>query len=52
MKQSELLKSKLDSLGVPCEYYPVPGWPHTMDINKRVNVFNQEKMDAFFKKYL
>lgn len=52
ISQSELLKSKLDSLGVPCEYYPVPGWPHTMDIIKRVNVFNQEKMDAFFKKYL
>ncbi len=50
--QSDTLKSRLDALGVPCEYYRVPLWPHSMDIAKRVNDFSQQKMEAFFKKYL
>ena len=37
ISQSDLLKSKLDSLGVPCVFYKVPLWPHTMDIVQRVN---------------
>jgi len=50
--QSDMLKSKLDSLGVPCVLYRLPGWPHTMDIVLRVNEFCQKKMDEFFKLYL
>lgn len=50
--QSDLLKAKLNSLGVECEYYRLPLWPHTMDIGLRVNRFTQKKMDAFFKKHL
>ena len=52
VSQSDLLKVRLDSLGVPCRYYRLPLWPHTMDIVKRVNEFSQQKMDDFFKEYL
>lgn len=50
--QSNLLKARLDSLGVPNVYYPVPLWPHAMDIVQRVNDFSQLKMNDFFTKYL
>jgi acetyl esterase/lipase len=52
VSQSDTLKSRLDALSVPCEYYRVPLWPHAMDIAKRVNDFSQKKMEAFFEKYL
>jgi acetyl esterase/lipase len=52
ISQSDTLKARLDRLGVPCVYYRVPLWPHTMDIVKRVNDFCQVKMNDFFKKYL
>ena len=52
ISQSDLLKSKLDSLGVPNVYYKVPLWPHTMDIIQRVNRFSEDKMTIFFDKYL
>lgn len=52
ISQSDNLKSALDSLGVPCVYYRVPLWPHTMDIVQRVNDFCQLKMMEFFNKYL
>ncbi|NSW95885.1 MAG: alpha/beta hydrolase, partial [Bacteroidales bacterium] len=44
ISQSDDLKSRLDSLGVPCKYYRIPLWPHTMDIVERVNHFCREKM--------
>jgi acetyl esterase/lipase len=52
ISQSDNLKSVLDSLGVPCIYYRLPLWPHTMDIVQRVNDFCQLKMIEFFKRYL
>lgn len=52
ISQSDLLKARLDSLGVPNVYYRVPLWPHTMDIVQRVNDFSQLKMNDFFEKYL
>jgi acetyl esterase/lipase len=52
ISQSDYLKVKLDSLGVPCEYFRLPLWPHTMDIVKRVNDYCQAKMNEFFRKYL
>jgi len=52
ISQSDLLKARLDSLGVPNLYYRVPLWPHTMDIIKRVNTFSEAKMTGFFEKYL
>ncbi len=50
--QSDRLKAKLDSLEVPCVYYRLPLWPHTMDMAQRVNDYSQEKMNAFFEEYL
>lgn len=52
ISQSDLLNEKLDSLGIPCVYYRLPLWPHTMDIVQRVNDFSQTKMNDFFEKYL
>jgi acetyl esterase/lipase len=52
VSQSDLLKARLDSLGVPNVYYKVPLWPHTMDVIERVNHFSEEKMTGFFEKYL
>ncbi|MDO9341428.1 MAG: alpha/beta fold hydrolase [Bacteroidales bacterium] len=52
ISQSDMLKARLDSLGVPCVYYLLPLWPHTMDIVQRVNDFSQLKMNDFFEKYL
>jgi acetyl esterase/lipase len=52
LSQAELLKHKLDSLGVPNVYCPVPGWPHTMDIDKRVNDYFKVTLAAFFDKYV
>jgi len=52
ISQSDELKARLDSLGVPNVYYRLPLWPHTMDIVQRVNSFSQLKMTAFFGKYL
>ncbi len=50
--QSDTLRARLDKLGVPCEYYRFPLWPHTMDIVQRVNDYAQLKMEAFFEEYL
>jgi acetyl esterase/lipase len=50
--QSDLLKAKLDSLGIPNVYYKVPFWPHAMDVVQRVNDFSQVAMYDFFEKYV
>lgn len=52
ISQSDTLKTRLDALGVPSEYYRLPLWPHAMDMIKRVNDFSQKKMEEFFKRYL
>jgi len=52
ISQSDLLQSRLNTLGIPYAYYRVPLWPHTMDVIKRVNEFSEAKMTLFFNKYL
>lgn len=52
VSQSDNLKARLDSLGIPAVYYRLPLWPHTMDAVQRVNDFCQVKMSAFFEQYL
>jgi acetyl esterase/lipase len=52
VSQSDSLAAKLNRLGVPYQYCRVPGWPHVMDIVKRVNDYSQAKMNDFFEKYL
>jgi len=50
--QAELLKQKLDSLDIPNVYRPLPGWPHTMDLVKRVNDYCEVAMQDFFESYV
>ncbi len=52
ISQAEMLKQKMDLLGVPNVYCPVPGWPHTMDIVQRVNDYTKQTMGDFFEKYV
>jgi acetyl esterase/lipase len=52
LSQAELLKRKLDSLGIACIYRPLPGWPHTMDLVKRVNDYFKVTMLEFFEQYV
>ena len=52
VSQSDSLDVWLNKAGVISEYHRLKGWPHTMDISKKVNKYCQFYMDAFFKKYL
>ena len=52
VSQSDSLHKWLDQAGVPNEYHRLKGWPHTMDLARKVNDYCQYYMDAFFKKYL
>ncbi|MEN8226722.1 MAG: alpha/beta hydrolase [Bacteroidota bacterium] len=52
VSQSDSLHIWLDQAGVPNEYHKLKGWPHTMDVSKKVNDYCQHYMDAFFEKYL
>jgi len=52
VRQSDLLKKKLDGVGVPNEYHRLTGWPHTMDVAEPVNRYCQHYMNAFFEKYI
>ena len=50
--QSDSLTKWLDQAGVANEYHRLKGWPHTMDLAKKVNDYCQYYMDAFFKQNL
>ncbi len=50
--QSDSLNIWLSRAGVPHEYHKLKGWPHTMDMAKKVNVYCRYYMDKFFEKYL
>ena len=50
--QADLLKEKLESLGVPCEDHRFPLWPHAMVLVQRAYDYCPPRMDDFFKKYL
>lgn len=52
VSQSDSLHAWLDNAGVANEYYRLKGWPHTMDLAKKVNEYCRYHMDAFFNKYL
>lgn len=52
VRQSDLLKKKLDALGVSNEYHRLKGWPHVMDAAVSVNKYCQYYMTAFFEKYI
>lgn len=52
VSQADSLHKWLDEAGVQNEYHRLKGWPHTMDLSKKVNNYCQYYMDAFFKKHL
>ena len=52
ISQSDSLDVWLSRVGVPHEYHRLKGWPHTMDISKKVNAYCQFYMDRFLEKYL
>ncbi|MEO8415387.1 MAG: alpha/beta hydrolase [Ginsengibacter sp.] len=52
VSQSDELKEKLDSLGIPNVYVRLPLWLHTMDLDERVNNYCQLKMSRFFEEYV
>ena len=52
VSQSDTLEMMLKKAGVPVEYHKLKGWPHTMDIEVKVNEYCQYYMEAFFKKYI
>ncbi len=52
VSQSDSLQHCLDRAGVANEYHRLKGWPHTMDLSTKVNVYCQYYMDAFLQRYL
>lgn len=52
VRQADMLKKKLDEVGVPGEYHRLKGWPHTMDIAEPVHRYCKYHMNAFFEKYI
>ncbi|MCK5822113.1 MAG: alpha/beta hydrolase [Bacteroidales bacterium] len=52
VSQADSLHVWLEKAGVYSEYHRLKGWPHTMDISKKVNEYCQFYMNAFFEKYL
>ncbi len=52
VSQADSLHNWLDKAGVPNEYHRLKGWPHAMDISKKVNDYCKYYMDIFFLKYL
>jgi acetyl esterase/lipase len=52
VSQSDSLALHLHRMGVAVEYHRLAGWPHTMDLSRRVNRYCFYYMNRFFKKYL
>jgi len=52
VSQADSLNSWLKQAGVISEYHRLKGWPHTMDLSKRVNEYCQYHIDKFLKEYL
>jgi len=52
VSQAELLRDRLKSHSVPYIYLPFPGWPHTMDMVKRVNDYFKVTLNDFFGEYV
>jgi len=52
VSQSDSLHNWLTEAGVLNEYHRLKGWPHTMDLSRKVNDYCQHRMDAFFRSFL
>jgi dipeptidyl aminopeptidase/acylaminoacyl peptidase len=51
VKESDILKQKLEANGVKVEYHRMKGWPHFMEAGKKINNYSQYYMNRFFNKY-
>lgn len=52
VSQSDSLHLWLDRAGVPNKYHRLKGWPHTMDLSKKINAYCQYYIDIFLNRYL
>ncbi len=52
ISQAERLDEALEKAGVEHEFYPLKGWPHTMDAAQVVNDYCMARMLDFFEKHL
>jgi len=52
VSQADSLDVWLTKAGVEHEYHRLKGWPHTMDMAKKVNKYCQHYIDAFLKAHL
>ena len=52
VSQADSLNNWLINAGVIHDYHRLKGWPHTMDLSKRVNDYCQFHMDKFLKEHL
>lgn len=50
ISQSDRLNEILQAKGIPVEYHRLKGWPHSMDVEQRVNRYCQHYMLSFFKR--
>lgn len=52
ISQADSLDVWLNEAGVAHDYHRLKGWPHSMDVAKKVNDYCQLIMDDFFKEHL
>jgi len=52
IRQADRLAARLKELGIPYLYDRYPGWPHTMDLARDVNVRCRFYMNEFFNRHL
>ena len=52
VEQSGILRSRLNKVGIPVEYYKLKGWPHFMEAGTKINDYCQYYMNRFFEKYI
>lgn len=52
VEQSDQLAQKLTEFKTPYVYDRIPGWPHTMDLAKDINIRSTWLMEHFFARFL
>lgn len=52
VSQSDSLDIWLERAGVPRDYHRLKGWPHTMDVARKVNEYCQFYIDRFLEEHL
>lgn len=50
--QADALAARLNTLGAPYEYVRLEGWPHTMDLARKVSDYCWYRIDQFLARYL